>query len=344
MFSLKKISLAVILLSGHSVFAGTMGNVCTPSNLTTPCDYAGWKVGGRALYLQPSYSDNGFLGAISTTSVVGTVASASDNFVSSQKWDWGFMIEGDYQFNNGNDLNLNWYHWNNTTHLNYNTAGNQNFTDGYLTYVGNTTASWKPQWDAVNLEFGERINFPSSGFVHFYGGGQWARITAKGTISAAGAITLVGPSLTLTGAGASINNTHIGFNGFGPRVGADLVYDFGNQGYINISGLNIYAKAASTLLVGKTSFNSDILASIGTTHFTGGIVGSFTEVVPELEGKLGASYDVAFFQNKFSLDAGWMWVNYFNALIQGSTPPEYISTNFALQGPYFGLTWTGNLF
>ena len=126
------------------------------------------------------------------------------------------------------------------------------------------------------------------------------------------------------------------YNGFGPRLGADMAYDWGN-------GLGIYANGAGALLAGTSKFsttNTNVLLSRSVTTNS-----STTTVVPELEAKLGATYSYAMAQGDVTLDIGWMWVNYFNAVrTQGSNLLEASENgDFGLQGPYIGLKWLGNV-
>ncbi len=327
MLKLKKTAIAVLALGSSAVFAGTMGPVCAPGNVTVPCERTAWDFGAQALYLEPSLAGSGYVGS--------TVTGTNERYNNpGLRWGWGFMIEGSYHFNTGNDLNLNWYHWNRSSH--------HDFANGLTTidaaYVGDVDFNVKPKWDAVNLEFGQHVDFGDARFVRFHGGVQYARIQLQGNLSANG-YQVVGLS-GVPGALVSTpiaNSSKMTYNGFGPRVGADLNYGFGN-------GLGIYAKAASALLVGQRSFDVDSNVAIlsVTSGFTG-ISGSQNQVVPEVEAKLGATYTYTMAQGDVSLDLGWMWLNYFNAEHIGLGGGVTQEINFALQGPFVGLKWVGNV-
>jgi len=91
MLSLKKTALAVVTLASSSVYAGTMGPVCTAGNVTVPCESTAWDVGVQALYLKPNYNHIlGLMGGtINTTGDATTRNLAPREINSDPEWSWG---------------------------------------------------------------------------------------------------------------------------------------------------------------------------------------------------------------------------------------------------------------
>ena len=302
---IRKISAAVISLSMVGMAsAGTMGPVCTPGNVTVPCERTAWDFGIQALYLQPvndadfGYNNTGF-----TQNGVTTYPDEDHD------WGWGFRLEGSYHFNTGNDLTVNWLHYDQTTTFNH-AVGIAGIND----FVQRTIKN--PKFDSVNVEMGQHVDFGEMKDIRFHGGVQYARI--DGSYRTAN-----------TNTQTNIFRASTKFSGFGPRAGMDMTYNFGN-------GFAVYGNSAATILVGTSKWN-------GTLVNTGlSFRADKTAVVPALEAKLGAKYTYAIAQGDLTLDAGWLFMNYFNAnhFIGGGVPAE---SDFALQGPYLGLKWVGNV-
>lgn len=175
----------------------------------------------------------------------------------------------------------------------------------------------------MNLELGQRVNFGEKTDVRFYGGVQYARINTDTNYSA---------PLSAGTTSAALNTL---YNGFGPRGGFDITHHC-------MDGLAIYGQGAASLLIGPNQFSETGVGTSATSWFS--ISGSTTTIVPEIEAKLGASYTHALSMGDFTLDLGWMWINYFNAQQNslGEVPAGIQQSDFGLQGPYLGLKWLGN--
>lgn len=314
----KKTTPALLFLMSGAAFSGTMGPVCDADNVMTPCADKAWSVGARALYLQPA-----FLGAESS-STVNNISNFADTTFG---WGWGFMIEGGYHYGKGNDVNLNWYH--------FDKAGVESFAPQSATITGlvavtNATGSGQvrlnPQWDAANLEFGQTANYNEDKAIRFHGGVQYVRLKHSYSSSSTGTQG-VNASFIVTNANTStMVSRDAVYNGFGPRAGLDMSYMLPKE-------VSMYANFGVGLFAGTTKSNTVYADGYG-NRIANGL--SKPLIVPELETKLGLHYDYLVSQNTLSFDAGWMWVNYFNTgTVSGN--------DFALQGLFFGLKWLGQV-
>lgn len=328
MLNLKKTALAVLAFSSSAVFAGSMGPVCSAVNVTVPCESTAWAFGAKALYLKPSVNFGNF-----AANPVDGLAPRLDR---APNYNWGFQIEGAYHFNTGNDLNINWYHVSKSDSQAFGAQATRGLNYGFgnsttSTFLGGN-ASVDPKWDAVNIEVGQHVDFGDNKAIRFHGGAQYARLTNNVATSGGSLITVTTPAPAAAAATMSYGHSatyNPTYNGFGPRLGMDMSYDWGN-------GLGIYANGATGLLAGTRSFNATYSDSLGNSL---GASRSNTVVVPMVDAKLGATYTYAMAQGDLTLDAGWMWVNYFNA--HNNTYEG--NGDFGLQGLFFGLKWLGNV-
>ncbi|MDR3442578.1 MAG: Lpg1974 family pore-forming outer membrane protein [Legionella sp.] len=298
MFSFKKTALAALVLSCSTAFAGAMGEQCTPGDVTVPCEHPAWALSGQALYLQINHNNNLFYLPFfgQNNDIVYRDLSG--------KWNWGFQLEGSYNFNTGNDLTLNWYHLD----------GRNNLDAPFIHF------KIDQEWDAVTGEVGQLVDFNANIKMRFHGGVQYAHISSDMTFLQETFIS-----------GFVLNFArNMVYNGFGPRTGLDMNYVFG-------SGIGLYAKTATALLIGSTKFKNQI------TDDGRNYLGSKTNLVPELEAKLGANYTRALEQGTLILDAGYMCSNYFKALGATFSLAEFRSSSFSVSGPYVGLKYVGSI-
>jgi hypothetical protein len=330
MLNLKKTAVAVLALGSSAVFAGTMGPVCTPGNVTVPCERTAWDFGVQALYLQPT--NDFYTSHIRVEREGRDGIEVRDHFNSlDNDWGWGFKLEGSYHFNTGNDLNINWYHYNKTTNRRVNALTVDAFGEDLALRLA---TSAEPRWDAVNFELGQHVDFSEQKKIRFHGGAQYARIKHNFD---AGLARRDRDGDDDRGRRRNFFDANTEFNGFGPRVGMDMSYFLGN-------GFAVYAKGATALLIGDSSFNVRLrpINDLGIR-----LNGSKTTMVPELEGKLGATYTHSMAQGDLSLDAGYLWVNYFNPQhapgLLNLASGGIANSNFGIQGVFAGVKWVGNV-
>lgn len=325
MLNLKKTAVAVLALGSSAVFAGSMGPVCSAVNVTVPCEATAWEFGAKALYLKAETGSNsGFSPLLASSNLVDHAPN----------YNWGFQIEGAYHFNTGNDLNLNWYHLSHSSDSALGAQAPTAFTNpaglgGLTTLTVNSAAlDISPKWDAVNIEFGQHVDFGDNKAIRFHGGAQYARVANHIDSASNVSFTSTDPVVSVVALGQDQDYHHT-YNGFGPRVGMDMSYDWGN-------GLGIYANGATAILAGTRSNSlaySDTLGNVVSSNQ------SRTAIVPVIDAKLGATYTYAMAQGDLTLDAGWMWVNYFSARSNANNDVS----DFGLQGPFIGLKWLGNV-
>jgi hypothetical protein len=321
-FMFKKVIIAVLghALCGYAI-AGSMGPICTPDNVTVPCEARLWDFGAQALYLRSIYGSAKAFEA-------GTLP--LDKEVKND-WNWGYRLEGSYHFNTGNDLNINWLH--------FSTSINPTDFFGAIT-IPSLGIPLIPtpfelvsynRIDQVNAVIGQSTDLSVRDTLRFYGGAQYANIqaTAKNYYFLPPILALAGETFSL------FDNTD--FKGYGPVVGIDYAY------YLTRS-LSITANGAGSILYGTNRYHAGFIVS-PVEFIPEQVFFRRKGIVPSLEGKLGINYTHPTPFGIATLQAGYQIINYFNALeaqtFQNLIGPV-IAVDYGVFGPYFGLKLVGD--
>lgn len=316
---LKKTSLAVLGLIANSwAVAGTMGPVCTPDQVTVPCEMKQWDFGAQGLYLKSAFdADYGY------DNILGNNYQAIDH-----DWDGGYRLEGSYHFGTGNDATITWMHYDSGNHQT-GFLGNLIRLIGVPFLVPNVLVM-DNKFDQVNMVMGQHVDFGRLKNARFYAGLQYANIRVN-------ASNLYTDPLLAALNTTSVNHYHdTDFNGVGPVMGVDFSYDVKD-------GFSITANSALSLLYGTGRYSDGYIWASGL--IAPSQYATKRMIVPSLEAKLGANYAYAVANGVFNIEGGYMSVNYFNALQNSGV--GYLggirASDYAVYGPYLGAKWVGNV-
>lgn len=311
---LKKAFLAVMGLAVNGlVFAGTMGPVCAPGNVTVPCEASRWDLGVQALYLQSVYSSSkGYALAAPLGERVGV----------NNPWDWGYRIQGSYHFNTGNDIKVDWTHFSqDQTHVDL--AGTAIVPGVGILANQPYNLIGENAFDQLDIELGQLANFGLVKNMRFFGGMQYAHIKTNATNYFTTRTTI-----------ERFDNTD--FKGFGPTIGIDYAYDLSNA-------LSVTAHGSGSVLYGTTRYSNGFVLQPQGAVFSSTYAKAHV-MVPTLDAKLGMNYAYNMMQGVLNFEGGYMSTNYFNALQSqgGAISGSLASSDYGLYGPYFGLKYLGN--
>lgn len=326
--------MTVMVLGCNLAFSGTIGPNCKAVDVSLPCEGMAWDLGARGLYMKAStptgYGQNTI---VQNTSSLTTGVNPA--------WGMGFQLESAYHYSTGNDFNVNWYHYRAGGQINT-LASPVTISHSSLIFPNTTSlttqdsqTSVSPAWDQVNMEFAHHFDFGEHKFARLHAGANFSRVANAGY-----------QYTYQTDAGATFYqktiNFNSDFNGFGPRVGLDLNYEWNN-------GLGVYGTGALSLLAGSAKSSHTIrnwLPINGVVNADGYLFALHqSKVIPELDAKLGAMYTYVMPQGDLSVDIGWMWAYYTNTLFRGEKFLESRAQidGFGIQGLYFGLKWVNNV-
>ncbi|KTD64208.1 Lpg1974 family pore-forming outer membrane protein [Legionella shakespearei] len=324
---LKKTTLAVLGLAVNGfASAGTMGPVCTPGNVTVPCETKQWDLGVQALYMKVIQSaDRAYLHTVAPFDGYGEFKN---------DWDWGYKLEGSYHFNTGNDITLTWMHYKSDT--------TQGDFRGFIPFstlapplFTSYTAASENQLDQVNLVMGQHADFGLVKNMRFYGGLQYANIRSDITH-----LYNQSPAALIPSGITSVSlHDDSDFKGVGPVIGIDYSYDLTNEFSLTANGAGSILYGSSRVFTGYVG--APVAAVIASWY------GSKKTMVPSLEAKLGVNYAYGMAQGTLNIEGGYQVVNYFHALqtfgVESPAANVITTSDFGLYGPYLGLKYVGNV-
>ena len=340
----KRITLALAMIGlSASAFAGAPGNqVAMPSgiNLIAPDSVGVWSFGIEALYFQPANNEYQYGQLVSSPTVANNNAR---NQSVGNSYDWGGTIDATYLFpGNSRDVKLSYTHIRFSNSDTTSVAGGQafnpavNFGIGQLGVGDSARGSQDNDVDSVDLVFGQWIRIGQRVDLHPFGGFRWADIStsAKGSFDSTVSQPIDG--------GLDYTKLTSSFQGIGPRAGIDTAVHLGK-------GFSIVGTMAGSLLVGNVDgkyTETDTSGAGGPTPITTVDTvktGDSTQVVPELDARIGVDYMHAFNPaTSMNIQLGWQVVNYFDVsnvdLVDMGTPNTVNnSEDFGYHGPYLRL-------
>jgi len=349
----KKASLALFAL-GVSAGALANGGTVMPSgfHVTVPHQDAGWEVGIEGFYWQPNMHNLAYAQTVDGVDEEDLFIVDGQIHTIEPSYDWGFSVWGTYFFaGQGNDLTLRYTRQRTddgkTIHEQldpqngffgvFPTKNHLGFT-GFLTFEdGRSEVDF--DYDVFDLMAGQHIDVGPCVDIRIAAGLRYAKLDTKVTDH----FSIVNP----------INEDEVikewvqyesDYNGIGPRVEVDGRYDFNN-------GFGIVAGAGASILIGSNKvkgYQEDQLVIdhvIENKFSLVGDKGDTQQVVPELDGKLGANYIYNINAGcSLAVEAGWKATHYFDVHQRSRPVGEFSlatlvetasSVNF--QGPYLNL-------
>ncbi len=362
-FKLSLLSIVFGASISSIVNAAQPANIANPFLVTIPHFTSMFEINASLLWQQPTSSSNAY--SIHTHPLPVPTPNWLINSAKPQ-YHFGFEVGASYAFNNtGNDVQLNWTRLktNDSTAVNPDDNGLLQFigpfyqigptaggAGGFAPLIG-SAAQNHFEYDVVNLDGGQYVNFGHRLQTRLFGGVSYLRIKQdlQTTFFAPADVNF-----------SFVSNNISEFTGFGPRFGFsgtyDLCYGFGIVGQIAASASVGRIRATdhftetSTALLGAAPPIPQNVQAITTQHET--------RVVPGADAKLGFNYVYEYNRNSFlTAELGYKVASYANAIRKVYpnslvNPPNALQTgtiavetmgesqsDFGVNGPYFNLSY-----
>lgn len=321
--------------------------------VTMPQQIGSFSFIAEGLYQTPKNGDFHYATLLSTTTAITPtlIDTEIDSKVKSidPEFHWGWHAGVIYHFpGNGQDIEFGW------THFHVRDVAHLRSSEGTLLLAPSlftpqllldtledwdeVKASSRNNYDAVDIVYGQKLEFGNNLVLRTFGGIRYAAINLKNSLSA----EVVEPD--------GVGNFDVGsldinfkskFQGLGPRAGIDA--------YISLSRyFSLTGTVGGSLLMGdmdrRLHLNLDALDT--SVPFALGLdvdskIEETTHVIPELDARIALDFTYPFRPDMaFSIQLGYDIANYFN--VRDLSAIRYFdttdhSTNFAVQGPYIRL-------
>lgn len=350
----KTFALLALLISGTTTaYAGTLLPVQQqPVFVTVPTSDPGFTFSVSALALQPGASNLNYV-IYNKELPAQTPTWNEQEFKPS--FSFGFELGAGYNFGQGNDVNLDWTHFQSNTSATT-IAPNASYFLGPDYEIGpngttmrNAYGNAKFNYDVVNLDAGQWAALGKHIAMRFFGGLSTSFLREKVTAIYNGSI----PAGLFAGPFSMEQQVKADFTGIGPRFGLEGDYTADN-------GFGFMMEGAFSALIGsayaKTSFagsGQELLALYNQTLNEQYIRDQkVSRVVPGVDGKLALTYKRTFNKNtSINISAGYEAAVYVNAisqylpgtLVTGTSLQSggiYVATmdhtlsNYSVQGPF----------
>lgn len=281
------------------------------ADVTVPSLKGGFNVAVEANYLQPYGVD----------AVYGATVDTHQNYQNDAKMKFGYGVTVGYTMpNSANDIELSYNRYDSKQQSEAAIDVDDYFRGG----------SFQVKQDRYDLLLGQFINVGSNMQLHLKGGLSYAKIRYD-----QGFIAGFVPGHY----GADTSEST--FKGFGPTLGLDSTYTFGQTGFGMVAGLS------TSMLVGKLDLSNGV--ENGTIDENGNHKAEYahtfaqpskSQVVPVLGAKLGLTYERSVNDAyKLGVEAGYKVDSYLNVAGYNAFSDEVQNNNsdLTIAGPYLKL-------
>jgi hypothetical protein len=387
---MKKLTLSLVAAAGLAASSlgayAALPTGAAPFQVVVPNLQSGIEITLEGLYVQPTNSDLGYGNTVNsstwassasktgaTSSTVGSINAKSID----PDYGFGFRAGLGYIFpNSGNDVQLNWTHFNKSSNdaatsswvgeptlLNFTKDISSLYT---AAFDNNANAEVSFKLDSLDLDVGQYVSIGTRLQTRFFVGLRGAILKndfSLGNTSIENDFHNVegeNPTLEASQTNVAAANFTSKFEGVGPRLGVDTSYHISDC-------FGIVGHFATALLVGRVESNLDGAVGVKTDYYGGRAQQSpvpsstlisinelsvasdrQTRVVPAFDAKLGLDYTFPFKNavngSSFSVEAGWQVTQYIDAIdrvrdFSSSLVAETTTSSVGFQGPYLSLNF-----